>query len=291
MTISKDSPPKTIRRKSIRSSVRDTVLSDGPVGSDSNGEPELSEARANEFTNIVQRLRIKLKTALKKAVEALRSKIAGAGDPDYPRSEAIQQIKLFSSSMYTACQYICYDVCDVPDESLIIKYCFGVCMEVLFGAFFKVISPEKELDFLTVMTAEILEEARRNRSSQVSFSALDVESYVVKWVKRWGLEDSGAVRSETPKRQSVVKVPTPQPVKATTLEEQPALAPVPAEPVDLNAHAANLISLLGRIGFDKSILPRATVLTREFVETAQERLGEARRARAASRLSQESQLV
>jgi hypothetical protein len=107
-------------------------------------------------------------------------------------------------------------------------------------------------------------------------------------VKRWGLEETavGSGREESPKlplpnrRDSTPKSPS----RATRRES-------PHKQFDLNEEAVHLIDLLGRVGYDKSLVGRTTELSREFVEEVHGHLAQVRKARAANRLSQESQLV
>ena len=296
MVASGNSPPKTIRRKSFRSSVRDAVVADVPVVPAQDALSAVGEVRHEELSEIVLKLRSKLKTALKRIMSAYTSKIAAASDPEYPRSEVVQQMKQAASSMYTACQYICFDACDVSDESVIIMYCFGICVEILFRATFQIIAPEKVVNFLEIMTLEILNDARRKGSSSVPFTDSDVESYVMTWVKRWGLEESGvgSGREDSPKIPLPDRDSTPQTREQVVPMKSPSRATrreSVRQEIDLNEQAVHLIDLLGRVGYDKSLVGRATELSREFVEQVHGHLAQVRKVRAANRFSQESQLV
>jgi len=290
MPPAKNSPPKTIRRKSLRASVRDVFIDDLP---DAPFQETGTTEGSAEFSIIVPKLRNKLNEVSTRILKAFASKLAGASDPDYPKSEIIQQVLQSAASLYTACQITCTQICDVPDDSVLIKYCFAMCAETLFRVTFDLITPGISLAFLDCMTPEIIEDARRTKSSRVSFAENDVETYVMIWAKRFGLyEDQKRSISPAKATQTPPKFEATKTLRDSVASDALRVPPIPdGVSGDLNAKTAHLLGELGRLTTGKTLVRSVTLLTNEVVQEALSKLAQVRREREANRFSQGSQLM
>jgi hypothetical protein len=199
--------PRTVRRVSLsRREPEETeseVVESGPI----------TEAEWNEFSGFTRSLKERLDRSFGKAINTFKTKIAGATDPSFPRSEVIQQLKQTAMSMYTASEFIAKEVCDVADDAVLIYFCFSIGAQSLIQETLRILKidmPQEEVDKIVL---EVLNGVKNKRSTKVSFTDVDIEPYVRRLVVAFGIDKELLPASPPPPAAPGVTI-HPKPVAA-----------------------------------------------------------------------------
>ena len=164
----------------------------------------ISEAEWKEFSGFTESLNQKLEKSFGKSITAFKTKLAGATEPSFPRTEIVQQIKQTAMSMYTASEFICKEVCDVADNAALIPFCFAIGVQALIQETMRLLKMDLAQDTVDRIVIDVMEGVVARKSTKVSFSEVDVEPYIRRLINAFGIDSE--FRPESPRTPQVVVV-------------------------------------------------------------------------------------
>jgi hypothetical protein len=193
--------PRTVRRVSLtRRQAEDYQVVEAKKST-------ITEAEWNEFSGFTHSLKERLEKSFGKSINTFKTKIAGSTDPSFPRLEVVQQLKQTAMSMYTASEFIAKEVCDVADDSGLILFCFSIGVQALIQetlALLKIDLPQERIDGCIL---DVLEGVQSRKSTQVSFTDVDVEPYMRRLIVSFGIHSE--FRPESPRTPGGANIASP----------------------------------------------------------------------------------
>ena len=181
-------------------------------------------------------IRSKLRKDFRKSLQEHLEKIAGAGDPAFPRTEVVNQMKRTASNMYTATRIHVEGICDVAETAAVIKVCFMVGVQALLLETLKVLDPTAVVEDVDSYIIMELDAARNADGDSPAISLAYIDRLIEHFDDKFSITPD--VTPPWPGRS-----PARNPSSARSRSDTP---PRPMEPL-IPAHIASEAATAGRL--------------------------------------------
>lgn len=208
MSETSGSPPKTTRRKSLYSSVRDVPFT---INESDGSSRVLSKLEASEMYN---KIRGSLEKDFKQICDAFYREIRFAQDPEYPRIQLITELKKKAHGVYFCAAKSCELVTDVSPTHEIVIRAFMTGLSQLLAIAWNVLCPGRDIEIVYSVCSDFLKEP----SKVLPQGLASIDPLVDEWVDRLGLHNIEPKRVPTPPRRHIS--PLKQPAEVLRVEEE-----------------------------------------------------------------------
>jgi hypothetical protein len=174
MPPSRDSPPRSVRRKSGES--RPTGSSDGEQRD--SVPPTKKNVTGDNISIHSTKLRNILLKSLEEKLESFKKEVAIANDPDFPRQEVLNQMKICAKEMYSACKVSCEFAFDVPRNSVLIHLSFVIGVQGMITETLKALKIQVPPSRIEAIAAIILNDCRSRHTSETNFAPEYIEKFI-----------------------------------------------------------------------------------------------------------------
>ena len=135
------------------------------------------------------------------------AKISSANDPDYPRSELVQQLKHSALAIYQTSKLVCETICDVPESSPIVMFGFILGLQSLLHAAWNIVHPGESNDLISQLLEQYLQKARKHAVTAVEFTIDDLDEYIENLVELFVFRNEGCINNGITNIPNIIKTP------------------------------------------------------------------------------------